>query len=44
MLRKNNLELKISRFNEQMKAYEAVAAEGHNYGKFGSFTNWYAFE
>ena len=29
----NNLELKISRFNEQMKAYEAIAAKGHNYGK-----------
>jgi len=33
MLDKNNLELKISHFNEQMKAYEAVAAEGQNYGK-----------
>ncbi len=33
MLENNNLELKISRFNEQMKAYEAVAAEGQNYGK-----------
>lgn len=33
MLKNNNLELKISRFNEQMKAYEAVTAEGHNYGK-----------
>ncbi len=32
MLKKNNLELKISRFNEQMKAYEAEAAEGKNYG------------
>ena len=29
----NNLELKISRFNEQMKAYDAIAAKGHNYGK-----------
>ncbi len=29
----NNLELKISRFNEQMKAYEAIAAKGHHYGK-----------
>ncbi len=29
----NNLELKISRFNEQMKGYEAIAAKGHNYGK-----------
>ena len=33
MLDKNNLELKISRFNEQMKVYEAKAAKGHNYGK-----------
>lgn len=33
MLQKNNLELKISKFNEQMKAYEALAAEGHHYGK-----------
>ena len=33
MLQKNNLELKISKFNEQMKAYEAAAAEGHHYGK-----------
>jgi len=33
MLQKNNLELKISQFNEQMKAYEAAAAEGHHYGK-----------
>lgn len=29
----NNLELKISRFNEQMKAYDAIAAKGQNYGK-----------
>lgn len=33
MLQKNNLELKISKFNEQMKAYEALAAQGHQYGK-----------
>jgi len=33
MLEKNNLELKISRFNEQMKAYETTAAQGHHYGK-----------
>ena len=33
MLKENNLELKISRFNEQMKAYEARAVEGQNYGK-----------
>jgi len=29
----NNLELKISRFNEQMKAYDTLAAKGHHYGK-----------
>jgi len=33
MLKSNNLELKISHFNEQMKVYEAAAAKGHNYGK-----------
>ena len=33
MLQKNNLELKISQFNEQMRAYESLAAEGHHYGK-----------
>ncbi len=33
MLKKDNLELKISRFNEQMKQYEAKAAEGFHYGK-----------
>ncbi len=33
ILKKDNLELKISRFNEQMKAYEAKAAKGLNYGK-----------
>ncbi len=33
MLENNNLELKISRFNEQMKAYEASAAKGNHYGK-----------
>lgn len=33
MLEKNNLELKISKFNEQMRAYEVLAAEGHHYGK-----------
>jgi len=33
MLQKNNLELKISKFNEQMKAYEVLAAEGNHYGK-----------
>jgi len=33
MLENNNLELKISRFNEQMKAYESEAVRGQNYGK-----------
>lgn len=33
MLENNNLELKISRFNEQMKAYESIAAKGNHYGK-----------
>ncbi len=33
MLEKNNLELKISKFNEQMRAYEVDASEGHHYGK-----------
>jgi len=33
MLDKKNLELKISRFNAQMKAYEAKAAKGNHFGK-----------
>ena len=33
MLENNNLELKISHFNEQMKSYEARAAKGNHYGK-----------
>ena len=33
ILKKDNLELKISRFNEQMKIYEAEATEALNYGK-----------
>lgn len=33
MLHENNLELKISRFNEQIKAHEARAADGYHYGK-----------
>jgi outer membrane protein TolC len=33
IMKKNNLELKISKFNEQMKTYEAKIAQGHNYGK-----------
>ncbi|UPT78034.1 TolC family protein [Sulfurovum sp. XGS-02] len=33
MLKNRNLELKISHFNEQMKAYETAAAKGNHYGK-----------
>jgi len=33
ILKNDNLELKISRFNEQMKEYEVKAVEGLNYGK-----------
>ena len=33
IVKKDNLELKIARFNEQMKAYEAKVASGNNYGK-----------
>ncbi len=33
ILKHDNLELKVSRFNEQMKAYDAIVAKGHNYGK-----------
>jgi len=33
ILKKDNLELKISRFNEQMAVYEAEATEALNYGK-----------
>ena len=39
MLEKNNLELKIARFTEQMKAYEAKAAKGHHYGKLDATVN-----
>lgn len=33
MMKTNNLELKISKFNEQMKEYEAKVAQGHAFGK-----------
>jgi outer membrane protein TolC len=33
MLNKNNLEVKVARFNEQMRQHEIKAAKGHNYGK-----------
>ena len=33
LVKKDNLELKIAKFTEQMKAYEANVAKGHAYGK-----------
>jgi len=33
IMKKNNLELKISKFNEKIKAYESKSASGHKYGK-----------
>jgi outer membrane protein TolC len=33
VMKNNNLELKISKFDEQMKAHEAKIAQGHNLGK-----------
>lgn len=33
LVKKENLELKISKFDEQMKAFEAKIARGHAYGK-----------
>ncbi|RUM73312.1 MAG: TolC family protein [Sulfurovum sp.] len=33
IMKNNNLEIKISRFNEQMKAFENKIANGHRYGK-----------
>jgi len=33
IMKNNNLELKISKFNEQMKMQEAKMAKGYNYGK-----------
>jgi outer membrane protein TolC len=33
IMKNNNLELKISKFDEEMKAHEAKVAKGHNYGK-----------
>ncbi len=33
IVKKDNLELKIARFNEQMKFYESKAAKGYHYGK-----------
>ena len=33
IMKKSNLELKISKFNETIKTYESKSAEGHKYGK-----------
>ncbi|MEA1880133.1 MAG: TolC family protein [Campylobacterota bacterium] len=35
-LKRDNLELKISRFTEQMKQYDTKVAQGHNYGKLNA--------
>ena len=34
LMKRDNLELKISKFNEQIKEYEANIARGHSFGKF----------
>jgi outer membrane protein TolC len=34
LMKQDNLELKISKFNESIKEYEAMAAKGHALGKF----------
>ncbi len=34
LMKKDNLELRISKFNEQIKEYEAEVAKGHSLGKF----------
>ena len=39
MVKHDNLEVKISHFEEQMKAYEVDAAEGMNYGKLDLTVN-----
>jgi len=33
IMKQENLELKVSKFNEQMKEYEAKVTQGYNYGK-----------
>jgi outer membrane protein TolC len=33
IMKENNLELKVSKFNEKIKRHEAEAVKGHNYGK-----------
>ncbi|HIP51001.1 MAG TPA: TolC family protein [Campylobacterales bacterium] len=33
IMKENNLELKISKFNERIKSHEAEIAKGHSYGK-----------
>jgi len=35
IMKSNNLELKISKFNEHIKQQEALVAQGNNYGKLG---------
>ena len=35
LMKKNNLEVKISKVNEQIKQYETQMATGHKYGKLG---------
>ncbi len=34
LMKRDNLELKISKFNEQIKEYEANIAKGHSFGEF----------
>ncbi len=34
LVKRDNLELKISKFNEEIKRYEAEIAKGHSFGKF----------
>lgn len=33
LLERNNLEIRIAKYNEQMKLYDQIAAKGYNYGK-----------
>lgn len=39
LLKEKNLELKVSRFEAQMKEYEAMAAKGHHFGKLDVTVN-----
>lgn len=36
IMEKNNLELKIAKFNEKIKLHDAKIAKGHNYGKLSA--------